>query len=47
MVELQNFLNDVVTDSPELGGMRSSACPSAQPTRKRNFDDPFVEASKI
>jgi hypothetical protein len=22
LVELQNFLNDVVTDSPELGGMR-------------------------
>jgi hypothetical protein len=33
VVELQNFLNDVVTDSPELGSMRSSACPSAQPTR--------------
>jgi hypothetical protein len=47
LVELQNFMNGVVTDSPELGSMRSSACPSAQPTRKRNFDDPLVEASKI
>jgi hypothetical protein len=46
LVELQNFLNDVVTDSPELGNMRSSVGPSIQPTRKRNFDDPLVEASK-
>jgi hypothetical protein len=45
--DLQNFLNDVVKDSPELGSMRSSAGPSAQPTSKRNFDDPLVEASKI
>jgi hypothetical protein len=41
-MELQNFLNDVVTDSPELGGMRSSAGPFAQPSRKRNFDDPLA-----
>jgi hypothetical protein len=47
LVELQSFMNDVVTDSPELGSMRSSASPSAQPTRKRNFDDPLVGASKI
>ena len=47
VVEVQNFLNDVVTDSPELGSMRSSASPSAQPTRKRNFNDPLVGASKI
>jgi hypothetical protein len=47
LVELQNFLNDVVTDSPELGSMRSSSSPSAQPTRKCNFDDPLVGASKI
>jgi hypothetical protein len=47
LVELQNFLNDVVTDSPELGNMRSTAGPSAQPTRKRNSDDPLVDASKI
>jgi hypothetical protein len=46
LVELRNFLNDVVTDSPELGSMRSSTCPSAQPTRKRNSDDPLVGASK-
>jgi hypothetical protein len=47
LVELQNLLNDVVSDSPELGSMRSSAGPSAQPARKRNFDDPLVGASKI
>jgi hypothetical protein len=52
LVELQNFLNDIVTNSPELGGIRSTASPSTtprsgQPTRKRNFDDPLVGASKI
>jgi hypothetical protein len=52
LVELQNFLNDVVTYSPELGGMRSTAGPSTtlgngQPTRKRNSDDPLVGAFKI
>jgi hypothetical protein len=52
LVELQNFLNDVVTDSPQLGGMRSTTRPSTtpgggQPTRKRNFDDPLVGVSKI
>jgi hypothetical protein len=29
LVELQNFLNDVVTDSPELGNTRSTVGPSA------------------
>ena len=29
LVELQNFLNDVVTDSPELGNTKSDAGPSA------------------
>eukprot|EP00193_Tetraselmis_chui_P007707 CAMPEP_0177768450 /NCGR_PEP_ID=MMETSP0491_2-20121128/9727_1 /TAXON_ID=63592 /ORGANISM="Tetraselmis chuii, Strain PLY429" /LENGTH=175 /DNA_ID=CAMNT_0019285257 /DNA_START=1352 /DNA_END=1879 /DNA_ORIENTATION=- len=52
LVELQNFLNDVVTHSPQLGGIRSTAGPSTtpgggQPSRKRNFDDPLVGASKI
>jgi hypothetical protein len=47
VVELQNFVNDVVTDSPELGGMRSTAGPSTQPTRKRTSDDLLVGASKI
>jgi hypothetical protein len=47
LVELQNFLNDVVTDSPELGNMKSSAGPSAQPTRKRNIEDPLVDASNM
>jgi hypothetical protein len=46
-VELQNFLNDVVTDSPELGNVRFRANPSGQPTEKRNLVDPLVEASKI
>jgi hypothetical protein len=52
LVELQNFLNDVVTYSPQIGGVRSTTGPSTtlgggQPTRKRNFDDPLVGASKI
>jgi 8-oxo-dGTP pyrophosphatase MutT (NUDIX family) len=47
LVDLQNFLNDVVTDSPELGKIKSTAGPSAQPTRKRNFEDPLEEASNI
>jgi ADP-ribose pyrophosphatase YjhB (NUDIX family) len=52
LVELQNFLNDVVTYSPQLGGIRSTVGPSiapgeGQPTMKRNLDDPLVEASKI
>jgi hypothetical protein len=47
LVELQNFLNDVVTDSPELGNMRSLTGPYTQPTRKRDSDDPLVGASKI
>jgi hypothetical protein len=47
LVELQNFLNDVVTYSPELGNMRSSVGPSGKPTRKRNLEDPLDEASKI
>jgi hypothetical protein len=28
LVEMQNFLNDIVTDSPHLGGVRSTAGPS-------------------
>jgi hypothetical protein len=43
LVELQNFLNDVVTDSPQLGKVKSTAEPSAQPTRKRNLEDPLEE----
>jgi hypothetical protein len=30
-VGLQNFLNDIVTDSPQLGGVSSIACPSTTP----------------
>jgi hypothetical protein len=47
LVELQNFPNDVVTDSPQLGKVKSTAGPSAQPTRKRNLEDPLEEASNI
>jgi hypothetical protein len=47
LVELQNFLNDVVTDSPHLGGVRSTTRGGGQPTMMRNFDDPLVGASKI
>jgi hypothetical protein len=52
LLELQNFLNDVVTDSPHLGGVRSTAGPTTapgggQPNTKRNLDDPLVGASKI
>jgi hypothetical protein len=52
LVELQNFLNDIVTDSPHLGGVRSTIGPSTthrggQPTKKRTNEDPLVGASKI
>jgi hypothetical protein len=52
LVELQNFPNDVVTNSPHLGGVRSTYGPSTaprggHPTMKRNLDDPLVGASKI
>ena len=52
LVELQNFLNDVVTDSPHLGLVKSTTRPSTthgggQPTKKRTYEDPFVGASKI
>jgi hypothetical protein len=44
VVELQNILNDVVTDSPHLGGVKSTAGPSTthgggQPTNKRTYED--------
>jgi hypothetical protein len=51
LMELQNFLNDVVTNSPHLGGVKSIVGPSThgggQPTRKRNAEDPLVGASEI
>jgi hypothetical protein len=52
LVELQNFLNDIVIDSPRLGGMKSTAGPSTtprvgQPTKKRTAWDPLVGACKI
>jgi hypothetical protein len=52
LVELQDVLNAVVTDSPHLGGVRSAYGPSTicgggQSTMKRNLEDPMVGASKI
>jgi hypothetical protein len=52
VVELQSFLNDIVTDSPQLGRARSTSRPSTtagggQPTKKRTYKYPLVEASKI
>jgi hypothetical protein len=47
LVELQNFLNDVVTDSPELGSMQSSASPFAQPTRKTPSSEPLRSGSAM
>jgi hypothetical protein len=52
LVDLQNFLNDVVIDSPHLGGVKSTTRSSTsyggeQPTKKRNPQDPLVGASNI
>jgi hypothetical protein len=47
LVELQNFLNDIMTDSPELDNVRFTATPTGQPTKKRNLVDPLVGASKV
>jgi hypothetical protein len=51
-LELQNFLNDVVTDSPHMGGVRSNVGPSTThacgpPTKKRTYEDSLVGASKV
>jgi hypothetical protein len=51
LVDLQNFLNDLVTDSPHLGRARPAPTPSnsqggGQPTGKRPNDDSMLEASK-
>ena len=52
LMELQKFLYDVVTDSPHLGGVKSTPRPSTtlgggQPTKKRTDEDPLVGASKV
>jgi hypothetical protein len=52
LVELQNFLNDIVTDSPQLGGVKPIARPSTtlgggQPSKRRNFEDFLVGATEI
>jgi hypothetical protein len=41
LVELQNFLNDVVTNSPHLGGVRSTAGPSTAPGGGLSYPSPF------
>jgi hypothetical protein len=51
LVELQDFLNNLLTDSPHLGRTKLAPIPSSnhvrrQPTMKRPNDDPMVEASK-
>jgi hypothetical protein len=52
IVELPNFLNDIVTESPHVGDVKSTTEPSTthggrQPTKKRTYEDPLVGASKI
>jgi hypothetical protein len=53
LVERQNFLNDIVTNSPHLIRARSTVRPSTitsrggQPTKKRTYEDPLVGASRI
>jgi hypothetical protein len=49
LVELKNFPNDVVTDSPLFSGVRSTVGPSrahacGQLTKKRTYEDPLVGA---
>jgi hypothetical protein len=49
LVELHNFLNDIITDSPHMGGVKSTAGLSTtlggrQPTKKRTYEDPLAEA---
>jgi hypothetical protein len=49
--ELQNFLNDIVTDSPHLGRAKSrdglSTTLGARQLTKKRPNDPLVDASKI
>jgi hypothetical protein len=52
LVELQNFLNTIVTNSLHLGRVKSTAGPSTthgggQPTKKRTYEDPLVRESKL
>jgi hypothetical protein len=52
LTELQNFLSDIVNDSPHMGGAKSTDGPSTahgvgQLTKKRTAEDPLVGASKI
>jgi hypothetical protein len=52
LAELQNFLNDIVTDSPHLGGVKSTVGSSTshgrgQATKKRTYEDPLIGVSKM
>jgi hypothetical protein len=52
LVELHNFFNDIVTDPPHTGGVKSTADPSTtpaggKPTKKRTYENLLVGASKI
>jgi hypothetical protein len=52
IVELPNFLNDIVTESPHVGDVKSTTEPSTthgggQPTEKRTYEYLLVGASKI
>jgi hypothetical protein len=51
LVYLQNFPNDLVTDSPHLGRARSAPTPSdhhggSRPTEKRPLEDQKIEGAK-
>jgi hypothetical protein len=51
LVELQNFLNDLVTDSPHLGRAKGAPAPydnlgGSRPAQKRPLDNPEVVATK-
>jgi hypothetical protein len=50
LVEVQNLLNDLVTNSPHSCRVRPTQAPSnnhgGRPTKKRPNDDPMVDASK-
>jgi hypothetical protein len=52
LVEPQNFLNDIVIDSPHLGRVKSTLGPwttheDGQPDKKRTYEDSLFGASKI
>jgi hypothetical protein len=52
LVELQNFLNDLVTDSSHVGRVRSAPTPSnshgggSRPPKKRLLDEAHAKGTK-